>query len=688
MGYRDVARTYREQGWSPLPITEPGAQKSPPPRGYTGRRAIVPSDEIVDGWCEIYAEHNTCVGLQPGLMGIDVDSYGEKSGCETLAELESKYGELPPTWRSTARGADNPSGIRFYLLPEDVELPGILGAGIEAIQHFHRFAVVYPSINPKTDTQYRWYNADGNECDIPPVDDLPYLPAAWVRGLQEERTNNVAKVSLERGAIADILRGMTAGEMCTAVSDRLELAIADTNAGGDARHDRMLINQTALVRMGAEGHVGVLDALTELQQAFVASIADRTGSDDAQAEFDRGLSGAVALIESKPSVMGDDPCISDVEEISEFERKVREEVERIEIRDEAKIRVMSRRAGELEVPELVTSWQAALEVEEDVEWAVEGLIPQDSVVVLSAEKKAGKSTLSHQLIRSMWFESPFLGTLTAHKPRGSVVLIDFELSRPQLGKWLARNHIATQDGIYVSSLRGKAKDFNIANPKHRAAVAEELKEKKCSVLVLDPVGPYFRSLGCDEQSNSEMGAAFDHLISLKVEAEIDTLILTLHAGHGDKGRARGASVLMDIPDVNMSLQKTGNGSAVRTFSATGRDVDVDTISFQYDTDTGELVLIDDKDAKEQSRHEDAAFVLRYLDAAPGASKNQIVKSLTNGLDGCSATRAKNAIAQAVKLGFVTTEKEGDSKTAAVKHLLTEEGKTELRNNRIANGEDA
>ena len=111
-----------------------------------------------------------------------------KGGDKTLAELEEKYGTLPPTWRSTSRGADNPSGIRFFTLPEGVELPGVLGPGIEAFQDHHRFAVVWPSINPKTDTMYQWYTADDEPCDIPNVDDLPYLPAAWVRGLQEERT--------------------------------------------------------------------------------------------------------------------------------------------------------------------------------------------------------------------------------------------------------------------------------------------------------------------------------------------------------------------------------------------------------------------------------------------------------------------------------------------------------------------
>ena len=182
--------------------------------------------------------------------------------------------------------------------------------------------------------------------------------------------------------------------MCSAVSERLERAIEDTNAGGDARHDRMLSNQTALVRMGAEGHVGVLEALTEMQGAFVASIADRTGSDDAQAEFDRGLSGAVALIEAKPSVMGADPCGSDEEELSDFERKVMDELERIEIKTEAQARFMAKRSGELEVPELMSSWDASLVVGDGVEWAIDGLIPQERGGVADGREE-GRQDHSH-----------------------------------------------------------------------------------------------------------------------------------------------------------------------------------------------------------------------------------------------------------------------------------------------------
>lgn len=687
MGYAEAAPLYRAAGWSDvLPIAAPGPAKNPPPKGWTGRGATRPSDEVIAGWREVYADHNVCLHLQPGLVGVDVDAYGEKPGDETLANLEDRFGPLPPTWRSTARGSDNPSGIRFYLLPEGVELPGILGAGIEAIQAHHRFAVVWPSVHPKTGTQYRWYDADGNECDIPPADDLPYLPAAWVRGLQEQRSNNVTKAGLATDEVIETLRRLPEGDMCSAVADRLKSSIEDTNAGGDARHDRMIQNQTALVRLGAEGHVGVMDALSELQSHFVSSITDRVSQDDATAEFDRALAGAVALIEARPSVGGDDPCTSEEEEIDEFERKVREALERIEIKTEAQARFMAKRAGDLEVPEFVTSWQAAQEVDEDIEWAIEGLIPRDAVAVLSAEKKAGKSTLVHKMIRSVWFEEKFLGSLPAHKPRGSIVLMDFELSRPQLGKWLARNGIAVTEGIYVTSLRGRAKDFSITNPTHRARIADDLRSKNCRMLVLDPAGPYFRVLGADEQSNSEMGIAFDAIIALKTEADIDTVVVTLHAGHGDKSRARGASVLLDIPDVLMSLQKGSNGSSVRTFSATGRDVDVDTISFQYDKESGDLVLVDDKDAKEQSRLEDVTYVLKYLDAAPGASTKQITTNLCKAIDGCGDTRAKKAVAHAVKLGYVTTTKEGEGRTAPVRHHMTEAGQTELRNHRIANGE--
>ena len=66
----------------PLP---PRAKKSPP-KGYTGKGGKVPTPEQTAAWVKTKPNGNTALRLPGGVVGIDVDDYGDKSGGRTLAE--------------------------------------------------------------------------------------------------------------------------------------------------------------------------------------------------------------------------------------------------------------------------------------------------------------------------------------------------------------------------------------------------------------------------------------------------------------------------------------------------------------------------------------------------------------------------------------------------------------------------
>jgi hypothetical protein len=135
----------------------------------------------------------------PGdVLGIDVDDYaferweedengeavkvrGVKTGAATLAALEAELGPLPATWRSSSRG-DGPSGIRLFRVPPGL-LWGDFGTHLEGIWWGHRYAVVYPSVNPDSGLQYLWIN-DGAEqprwgAEPPKITELAELPESW-----------------------------------------------------------------------------------------------------------------------------------------------------------------------------------------------------------------------------------------------------------------------------------------------------------------------------------------------------------------------------------------------------------------------------------------------------------------------------------------------------------------------------
>lgn len=199
--FADAVQFYRNSGWlGTLPL--PPRAKSNPPDGWTGGHERDPDGATVHGWATNgYAGGNIALRMPADVIGLDVDAYAalrpvrdpatgvlgqqwvRKRGAETLAELEAALGPLPPTWRSSARPA--PSGIYYFRVPPGVTITeSALPGDIEIIRRGHRYAVVAPSINPETDSTYRWWfgtNTGGWSVQHRPprVDEPAVLPSAW-----------------------------------------------------------------------------------------------------------------------------------------------------------------------------------------------------------------------------------------------------------------------------------------------------------------------------------------------------------------------------------------------------------------------------------------------------------------------------------------------------------------------------
>lgn len=195
-GYKDVALLYRERGWAPIPAHG----KRPVPAGATGKNGSVTDEKIADwmangfrfrepggeNWVTQDPATANLALRHEGTVGIDVDNYGSKEGAAQLRALEAKLGPLPATPSSTSRGADSESRQHVYALREPVVLVGKAAPDIDIIQSHHRYTLTWPSLNPDADNApYLWYDADGEPMDGPPhVDDLEYLPEAWLEYLQ------------------------------------------------------------------------------------------------------------------------------------------------------------------------------------------------------------------------------------------------------------------------------------------------------------------------------------------------------------------------------------------------------------------------------------------------------------------------------------------------------------------------
>ena len=191
---------YLERGWHPF--TLPPNAKKLPPHGVTGAPGIdLTAEEIgaahairfnkKTGQDEpIRWQWNANVGIRmpQGVVGIDIDQYGDKTGFANFKELvgeDSAREHLGQAWISTSRPL--PSGIYFFRIPDhwqsqDGNWPELAGAptgAVEIVQRHHRYAVVSPSrIGERT---YRWYPPGTNQHQPRPphTNDLPVLPDQW-----------------------------------------------------------------------------------------------------------------------------------------------------------------------------------------------------------------------------------------------------------------------------------------------------------------------------------------------------------------------------------------------------------------------------------------------------------------------------------------------------------------------------
>lgn len=276
-GYAAAMPYYYNVGWRGI-LPLPYLKKSPPPTGFTGEFAPDPTDAQLSAWVRDNPMGNTALRIPLGVVGIDVDDYAAKRGDTSLTDRIAAWGPLPATWSSTSRGSSEgpgPSRQLFYRLPDHRKLAGKVSVSIEALQHHHRYACVWPSYNPDADgAQYRWFDPAGvmvPDGVVPRVEWLEVLPAPWFAGLQEGAASAgiVAASDAEGYALLEALR-VDDREQCAKVEGLLRWWVDALEEPGAARHDAGRDGCHALIHAGVQGHGGAAEALGELREVFEA----------------------------------------------------------------------------------------------------------------------------------------------------------------------------------------------------------------------------------------------------------------------------------------------------------------------------------------------------------------------------------------------------------------------------------
>lgn len=319
----EYLNAYNRAGWKGV-ISLPYGKQSPPPKGYTGREAPVAKKDQKLIWLKEAASvrdkrgraktpaANLALVHSELTVAIDVDDYeieGKiKNGGESLSALEAMLGPLPPTWRSSARGIESPSGQRFYRILPD-HSPRILdwddrpGPHIEIVRWGHRYSVVWPSMNGRLGAIYRWISPEGEYVDgVPDINSLPLLPEKWVeyltQGFTEYDDKLSARVDLTDDAAREWVLSMPDSDdaPCARMQEALDKALEGMSEGAhDTSRDKLM----QMMLLAWEGHTGLNTASLALREAFFEEVQGRRDYGSAKAEWYRNYKGAVDRVAAR-----------------------------------------------------------------------------------------------------------------------------------------------------------------------------------------------------------------------------------------------------------------------------------------------------------------------------------------------------------------------------------------------------
>jgi hypothetical protein len=221
------------------------------------------------------------------------------------------------------------------------------------------------------------------------------------------------------------------------------------------------------------------------------------------------------------------------------------------------------------------------EIPPGASYMVDHLMPYNGYVLLTGQKKTGKTTLMMNLIKALTKAEKFLGEFGVHE-RCRVALFDMEMDGRQHMRWLDSVGLLHEKKLYTEYLRGEARALGIGDDEREEKLVERLSDLGIDVMIIDPIGPLLRAHGVDENS-TDVGQIIDRIIAVKEAAGIPGLIINQHQGKDSKLGARGSSVFEDTPDAIWSLTRDDREKRT-TLTAFGRDFDTER-DLEYNPDT-------------------------------------------------------------------------------------------------------
>jgi hypothetical protein len=334
----------------------------------------------------------------------------------------------------------------------------------------------------------------------------------------------------------------------------------------------------------------------------------------------------------------------------ETERRIEQRLLALRIDRDARRALAAEQQGVIQ-PEILSLRERLKRPRAETRWRIDGWMPRQARVMLTAQAKAGKTSLITHVGRSFCDGDDFLGRDLVSATNGAVVVIDTEMSVGQLEAWWQNQRIRRDDKLVLIPLRGGVSSFDILDPQTRSTWAKRLKATNTEVLILDCLRPCLDALGLDE--HGEAGRFLTSFDALLREADVEDAIVVHHMGHVNE-RARGDSRLRDWPDCEWRLVRLNDQpGSPRFLSAYGRDVDQAEAQIAWDAEARRMNLVGGtrQDTKTDQTLEDVLGVL----GGESLSQRAIIHAVRETGSTHRDEIIREAITRGVSRGLIVTE---------------------------------
>jgi len=310
------------------------------------------------------------------------------------------------------------------------------------------------------------------------------------------------------------------------------------------------------------------------------------------------------------------------------------EADRAQVRRMAKEAVAAEAAAGLDIPEPLN---LATYTPPPVNWMLDGLLPVGASLGLFAERKAGKTSTTVEMVRSLTAGDRFLGRFqTRLSYDARVVHIDTEMTDTMMQHEFRK--IGTPEAhlgrVDFYGLRGRSSLLDMRDTATRQRWGRRIIPG--SVIVVDCLYTVFSALSIDENSGA-VADVINGFKALAVECDAGALILVHHLSKDATRGARGHSSLEGAVDTIVTIQLAGppGEQTPRTFEAAGRmDVFVEPTTLLRGEDL-RLQLAEGSPREHRRRSQEEAddeLVFGLVQSHPGCSL-RILEALPRSVRG-------------------------------------------------------